>query len=374
MCPTCAAASLQLVTVIQPEVVWPEGKGPIDELDDDQTITETTIAQLPVPASDSAFDHKESFASASTLSHGRKVPLIMMNRGTPTASGPSGFVVCEKCGYATVGSQGFTAAHPRHYDLPRRRGVALPSRNCTGQGHLVYLGYQFTTDVLLLRTVLKSPFVHDLSDRSAFGARRDALNSLSSGLALTAASELDIDPRELQSGFRLQRIATGESIGDLYLYDTLAGGAGYSSIIGKHFGRIFDATRERLMKCSCQSSCTECLRTYGNRLYHHSFDRHLALDLVEYCLHGATPKLLSEQDQATYGSPLREMLHMRGCSTSDSPGFAFKVNAGGGNLNVTIVPTLYDQAALPRSIQAGRVLTVREIDRDLPSCLSRLGM
>ena len=104
-CPTCAAANIALVTVIQPELVWAEGKGPIDELDDDQTITETTIAQLPVPASDRAFEHREAFGHGSTLSHGRQVPLIMMNRGAPSPGGPTGFMVCDRCGYATAGTQ-----------------------------------------------------------------------------------------------------------------------------------------------------------------------------------------------------------------------------------------------------------------------------
>ena len=372
-CPTCAAAALALVTVIQPEIVWPEGKAPLDELDDEQTLTDTTIAQLPVPASDTAFEHKRPFGSGSHLSHGRKVPLVMMNRGTPTASGPSGFVVCERCGHATVGAQDFTTRHLRHYELPRRRGVPRPSAFCTGQGHLVYLGYQFTTDVLLLRTVLKSPFAHDLSDRSAFGALRDALNSLSNGLALTAASELDIDARELQCGYRLQRTAAGESMADLYLYDTLAGGAGYSSLIGEHFAEIFEATRARLAECSCQSSCTECLRTYGNRLYHHALDRRLALDLADYCVRGATPVLFSGKEQARYATPLREMLEMRGFSTAESAGFAFNAKISGVSVDVGIVPTLYDPKALSPSWDNVTVFAVREVERDLPSCLSRVG-
>lgn len=265
------------------------------------------------------------------------------------------------------------ARHLRQYDLPRRRGVSRPSAFCTGQGHLVYLGYQFTTDVLLLRTVLKSPFAHDLSDRSAFGALRDALNSLSNGLALTAASELDIDARELQCGYRLQRTASGESMADLYLYDTLAGGAGYSSLIGEHFAQIFEATCARLAGCSCQSSCTECLRTYGNRLYHHALDRRLALDLADYCVRGAAPALFSAAEQARFASPLREMLEMRGFSIAGAAGLAFNAKGIGGSLNVGIVPTLYDAKALPKSWDDVTVFALRELERDLPSCLNRLG-
>ena len=136
------------------------------------------------------------------------------------------------------GLSSFPARHERHYHIAARRGQPRPPSHCTGAGRSVYLGYQFNTDVLLLRTTLSAPFLHDLSDSLAFGALRDALNSLSNGLALTAAGELDIDTRELQCGIRLQRVASGESIADLYLYDTLAGGAGYSSLIGRNFAAI----------------------------------------------------------------------------------------------------------------------------------------
>jgi ATP-dependent helicase YprA (DUF1998 family) len=373
-CPTCAAATLALVTVIQPELVWAEGRGPIDELDDDQTITETTIAQLPVPASDRAFEHREAFGHRSTLSHGRQVPLIMMNRGAPSPAGPTGFMVCDRCGYATVGTQPFPARHERHYHISARRGQPRPPSHCTGPGRSVYLGYQFNTDVLLLRTTLSAPFLHDLSDRLAFGALRDALNSLSNGLALTAAGDLDIDPRELQSGIRLQRIASGESIADLYLYDTLAGGAGYSSLIGRNFAAIFDATCTRLARCTCQSSCSDCLRTYANRMYHHSLDRHLALQLAHFYSRGTAPVLLSDAEQRHHAEPLRDMLGMRGYTVADAPPYALRVASNSGQITVGVVPTLRDRAALPPDWGAVVPLTVREIDRDLPSCLVKLAI
>jgi hypothetical protein len=371
-CPTCASATLVLATVIQPEVVWPEGRAPLSELDDDQTITETTIAQLPVPASDRAFDHQESFGHNSTLSHGRRVPLIMMNRGAPGPGGPTGFIVCDQCGQATVGSQQFPARHQRSYHIPARRGQPPPPQ-CRGQGRAVYLGYQFNTDVLLLRTSVASPFVHDLSNRLAFGALKDALNSLANGLALSAASELDIDPRELQCGFRLRRTGGGQSLAEFYLYDTLAGGAGYSSLVGGDFKRILDSTRDRLARCSCESSCTECLRTYGNRLYHQSLDRRLALDLIEYCATGAAPRLLAPDEQRRYAAPLRDMLEMRGYTVIDGP-LALHVESAGDNVSIGVLPTLRDPAALPREWASVVSLTVRELERDLPACLLRVSI
>jgi hypothetical protein len=208
----------------------------------------------------------------------------------------------------------------------------------------------------------------------AFGALRDALNSLSNGLALTAASELDIDPRELQSGIRLQRIGTGESIADLYLYDTLAGGAGYSSLIGRNFAAIFAATCARLTRCTCQSSCSDCLRTYSNRMLHHSLDRHLALQLARYYRDGIAPPLMTHEEQRRHAEPLREMLEMRGCTVTNMAPYALRASANGNAIVVGVLPTLHDRASLPVDWNVVIPLTVRELDRDLPSCLVKLGV
>ncbi len=370
-CPVCAAADIQHVTAIQPQMVWAEYGRAVDELDDDQTITETTVAQLPVPASERAFESREPFGSCSVLSHGRRVPLIIMNRGELATGGPTGFQVCELCGHTVLGGDPFLPRHERHYKIPRRRGQAVPS-HCTGRARPVFLGYEFRTDVLLLRTTVDAPFIHDLTQRLAYVPLRDALTSLANALALTATSELDVDPRELQSGYRLQRTGSGAAIADVYLYDTLAGGAGYSRLIGQEFPRIFEATQARLAECSCESSCTECLRTYSNRFVHSSLDRRLALQLAAYCLRGEVPSLFSPGQQRAYSKPLQDMVELHGWSVGGSRDFGFELTRRGRRVTVGIVPALYDTDSLPDSWDSVLAFSVHEIEKDLPSCLLKL--
>jgi ATP-dependent helicase YprA (DUF1998 family) len=369
-CPVCAAAQIAAITAIQPEVVWPQDRGPLDELDDDQITTDTTIAQLPVPASDQAFETQRHFGPTGRLSHGRQVPLIIMNRGELAPTGPTGFQVCDLCGYTALGGQPFVPRHPRHYNISAR-GQRIPP-TCNGTARSVFLGYEFRTDVLLLRTPLSTPFINDLSDPETWPPLRAALTSLASGLALTAADALDVDPRELQSGFRLQRTATGAGFADIYLYDTLTGGAGYSRLIGQDFERIFDLTVSRLRQCTCDVSCTRCLRTYANRMSHTSLDRRLAIDLAEYSVRGLVPQLYSQTEQEASLAPIASMLSLDRWTVSPSPTVGIRAARGVRQYDVAAVPSLVDLVSLPNTYQNAIVFSMHEIEKDLPSCLLKL--
>lgn len=369
-CPVCTISLIQLVTVIQPEVVWPEGRRPIDELDDDQTITDTTVAQLPVPASTDAFEADEPFGPAARLLHGRLVPLIIMNRGELSANGPTGFQICDQCGHTALGGQPFINPHDRHYFVARR-GQPIP-RTCNGVARTVYLGYEFRTDVLLLRTPLISPFIQDLDIRATWPPLRSALNSLANALALTAASELDVDPRELQCGYRIQRSAGGAGLAEVYIYDTLAGGAGYSRLVGNNFEKVFASLQQRLSGCDCDTSCTKCLRTYSNRMTHESLDRFLALDLATYFKSRIAPPLFGANQQERILSPVRSVMELEGWMVQSNSDGGFEAKRGNRNARIYAAPSLLDPQAYPSHFAGATVFTAFEIEKDLPSCIGNL--
>lgn len=369
-CPVCAVVPLQLVTVIQPAVVWPEGKGPIDELDDDQTITETTVAQLPVPASTEAFETERPFGPHARLLHGRRVPLIVMNRGELGQTGPTGFQVCEKCGLSVVGGQTFPSPHDRHYYIAAR-GQQVP-RKCNGAPRNVYLGYEFRTDVLLLRTPLATPFISDLNDRATWPPLKAALNSLANALALTSASELDVDPRELQCGYRLQRTASGGAFADIYIYDTLSGGAGYAKLIGEDFHSVFVALEKRLQDCDCDSSCTKCLRTYANRIAHDSLDRFLAADMARYFRSSQAPEFFSQERQANLLDPVRSALELNGWECEEAPDGGIRSRRAGRTERICVAPALVDRGIVQSKYPNAHIFTTFEIEKDFPSCIANL--
>jgi ATP-dependent helicase YprA (DUF1998 family) len=67
--------------------------------------------------------------------------------------------------------------------------------------------------------------------------------------------------------------------GEIILYDTTAGGAGYARQLGEGVAELFEAASLRLAECDkrkpfdCQDSCYTCLRTYHNQMIHSRLHR-----------------------------------------------------------------------------------------------------
>jgi ATP-dependent helicase YprA (DUF1998 family) len=365
-CPTCATP-LDAITVVQPQIVWPENRRPVDELDDDQTMTDTTLAQLPVPSSDQAFQSQEQFGLHCMRKFGRQVPLIVVNRGQVVDGVPSGFKICELCGHVPLNGDPFTL-HRRHYAPPRGQR----DYNCNGASRDVYLGYEFRTDVFLLEASLATPFVCDLGDDQGQPALRAACLSLANALALTAASILGIDQRELQSGFRIRRGEKGNALVEIYLYDTLTGGAGYSKLVGENIAEIFSKSLSNMDSCDCQSSCTKCLRTYQNRLNHTTLDRHLAMQLGRYFRDGTVPEVGSPIVQRELLQPVAEILALEGWSLQEDTVGAFRVEKAGQRRTIALRPSLRSADADPAGWRDAIVFSQFQVGRDLPSCLLKV--
>ncbi|WP_117122225.1 DUF1998 domain-containing protein, partial [Klebsiella pneumoniae] len=73
----------------------------------------------------------------------------------------------------------------------------------------------------------------------------DALYTIAEALRLAASrhKQLDLDPAEFGSGFRiLPTIEEDTQALDLFLYDTLSGGAGYAEVAAANLDDILTAT------------------------------------------------------------------------------------------------------------------------------------
>ena len=122
---------------------------------------------------------------------------------------------------------------------------------------------------------------------------RAAWYSLAFFLRIAAASELDIDPTELDAGFRsLSHKST--PIGQAFLSDKLENGAGYCRWFGEpgHFQKLLDQADPKISESladvwlrashsqACDTSCNACLRDFYNLPYHGLLDWRLALDMA----------------------------------------------------------------------------------------------
>lgn len=114
------------------------------------------------------------------------------------------------------------------------------------------------------------------------------LRTLSEALAKAACSIMDLDPTEVQAEYRSALTAFGRvGTSEIYLYDTLPGGAGFVAQAGQLGVSLFEKALRLLEDCHCSRSCYRCLRSYKNKFEHDLLDRHLAASLLRHLLTGA---------------------------------------------------------------------------------------
>src|SRR5439155_18905924 len=103
-----------------------------------------------------------------------------------------------------------------------------------------------------------------------------------------------VDFTEFSAGYRLiSQTGEGASIAaEIYMFDTLSGGAGYSERVGDAMEELLRDYVRGVLACDdengegCDRSCYRCLRHYYNQFYHSRLDRHVASDLLTLILGG----------------------------------------------------------------------------------------
>lgn len=133
--------------------------------------------------------------------------------------------------------------------------------------------------------------------------RRSAWYAFGFFLRSAAAKRLDIDVNELRVGLRTYREADGNIGAEVFLADTLQNGAGYASFLGSpnEFERLLDYMLDNgedgyqmasmRHQQDCDSACYDCLKDYGNMIYHGLLDWRLAMDMARFARDGAVPDL-----------------------------------------------------------------------------------
>ena len=310
-CPLCGRpGDLEHARMITPEVFHPERGRPVPEQDRDQDFTYATSAQFPVPIGHEDIGPWTHLGAKGYFANVADQQLIIVNKGEKEHS--SGFDVCDKCGCAKLAEDTCPERHDRPYLVPWIRGERPPA--CDGEFHRVFLGHQFRSDLLLLRVQIEPPFSDELHSSVPMHAIQDALRTLAEGLLLAASYALSIDPAEFSAGFRLVPKEAGHALrADVYLFDTLAGGAGYAAQAAQELESILRGRlTEILCNCpkGCDRSCYDCLRHYGNQFWHESLDRGLGFSLLNYLLNGTAPATDDFDKQALQLRPLQRMLEL----------------------------------------------------------------
>jgi ATP-dependent helicase YprA (DUF1998 family) len=120
-------------------------------------------------------------------------------------------------------------------------------------------------------------------------------------VANAAAALLDIDADELRVGVRSVMRPGGRLHGEVFIHDTLPGGAGYAREIFDSLEEVLNSALNLSRNCSsqtCTGACYSCLLDYRNQSDHALLDRGLGRAVLEWILTAMRPVLTdAEADQ-----------------------------------------------------------------------------
>lgn len=211
--------------------------------------------------------------------------LLVTNRGPRE----EGYTYCTKCGLIepTALPKGVVgAAHRKPY--PDRK-----DDNCPGGGATkgLVLGTDFISDVLLISVSVSPP----LTLLPSLLATDVVLRTISEALTKAACARLELEAAELQAEYRPALTAAGRDgcEAEIYVYDTLPGGAGFAERVGQLGLAVFEDALRILENCpdNCDRSCYRCLRSYKNKFEHDLLDRQIGASLLRFLLRGTYPAL-----------------------------------------------------------------------------------
>lgn len=214
----------------------------------------------------------------------------------------NGFNICSKCGGAEVddgkAKDKFFISQPYH-----------DRRLCDHKGSIktnLFLGYEFLTDMFMIDIKYdKDLFVSNCSNEER-AILKTAVTTLHEAIRKAVSLELDIDYNEINGGWR-PRFNNGNSI-ELFFYDNLSSGAGYSSLIGDILEDVLKRARDILSNCDCSRSCEKCLDNFYNQRNHSYFNRMLGLQLLDYAEFGIVPATYDNETQKEMLLPLKKIV------------------------------------------------------------------
>ena len=230
--------------------------------------------------------------------------VIITNRGPRDG----GFIACQACGAIEPREQSARLLTPHRTPVPGPTGF---TRDCpSAPTRPLCLGTRFKTDLLLLRFDVPPP--QRLSPGLRVPVFQVALSSLSTALTLAASRVLEVESGEVVAGYR-PAFTGGDAertAAEVFLYDQLAGGAGYVVELASRVGELLEATRailshgpwaDRRPEPPCDRACYGCLLSFKNSYEHATLDRHLALDLLDAAVSGAPVSVASDRSATAYG-------------------------------------------------------------------------
>ncbi|SDY47013.1 Helicase conserved C-terminal domain-containing protein [Ruminococcaceae bacterium YAD3003] len=255
--------------------------------------------------------------------------IIMVNTGRES----KGFMVCEDCGAAMPGCD-----EQALNDVNRPYNSRFARSKCRHSNAInVSLGYDFVTDMMVLEFELDPSLIS--AERYANPWISMAAQSLAEAIRLAASKELDIEFTELVTGYRFRTNEQGAFI-DVYLYDSLSSGAGYSDAVSHDIEKLLISVNNILVQCDCESSCYKCLKHYRNQMVHGLLNRKAASQLLEWGRTGKIADALSFEEQKNLIQPLKGILEYSECELAFDNGTIIVTN-NEKQMKIVVYPAMW---------------------------------
>ena len=157
-------------------------------------------------------------------------------------------------------------------------------------------------------------------------------------MALSAGRLLDVEFTDIKSGFRIRHTPDCTYV-DIYLFDTLSSGAGYTAAISDMPAELFDETRKTLTECknNCDCACQECLKHFWNQQKQIYLNRGIGLWLLDWISYNKLPDPINYSAQKELFAPMQSLLkpfYNVSCNNN-----MIKIN----NSNVYVYPAMWNK-------------------------------
>jgi hypothetical protein len=217
--------------------------------------------------------------------------IIILNKGKKS----NGFDVCKGCGAAQL-HNGKTLSEnnvlaPYFFKGERVRCA----HKSVEEG--VFLGTTFKTDLFFMQIDLNIKLVTDNP-----AVINSASVTLAETLKLSASRVLDIEYNDLSVGYRTRTNANKKLL-DIYFYDSLSSGAGYSTQIKDNLDEIFKNSIDVL-----NTNDNSQISNFWNQRKQHMFNLGLAKDLLIWIMYDRTPNEYSDYEIEKICAPITSIL------------------------------------------------------------------
>lgn len=340
-CPYCHASVITR-KMLKPWGFAPESGESVDHEDEDE---DKTYAEAPYYSHVPDDSDMVPFIGQIRFANLENRHVLTVNMG----KAKHGFNICRCCGGAEV-------ANPKGSDKikvrqPYHGNAAVCQHQYIEQE--VFLGYEFLTDMFLLDISYDTSILVGNVENQERKLLRIAATTLQEAIKKAISRVLDIDYNEINGGWMSRMDSENMLHLELFFYDNLASGAGYSSQIGSDLERILKEARCILSECDCSRTCKNCLDNFYNQRNHDWFDRSLGLQLLDYAVTGLPPDEYSVEEQQKMVLPLQHLItEETGVAVNDIP-LAFEV-----------LPALYKK---PKNTSQKMYLNLYDVDDWLPN-------